>query len=73
MVEDPVDPAREREQVLGFHLEDEGLPQRIQQVTLRSITTGFSLANDLSRRRIALCPRLQPLEALDGHRQLPAK
>ena len=73
MVEDPVDPTREGEQVLGLQLEDEGLAQCVQELPLRRVAPGLGVAHDLRGAGVALGPGHEAVEGLDGHRRLPAK
>ena len=68
VVEDAVDPAREREQVLGLDGGDERLPERAQQVALGDVATVLGSAHGLGRRRVAARPALERVCAVDRDR-----
>jgi len=73
IVEDAVDPAREREQVLGLDGGDERLPERAQQITLGDIALALGVPHGLGRRRVAARPARESVHAVDGDRQLTPK
>ena len=72
VVEDAVDPAREREQVLGLDGGDERLPERAQQVALGEVALVLGIAHGLGRSRVAARPTRERVHAVDRDRHLAA-
>ena len=72
IVEDAVDPAREREQVLGLDGGDERLPERAEQVALGDIALVLGIAHAPGRRRVAARPAREHVRAVDRDRHLVA-
>ncbi len=73
IAEDPIDAAREREQVLGLKRSDERGAQRAQEGPLGVVGAVLGFAYRLGGRRVAGGPSVKRIEALEGYGGLLAQ